>query len=61
MKSYRLGLSLRGMIWTGPVGYALYQLGYGWQYALSGSTLAFLVVLFRAVTWDLFLSSQTQL
>ena len=34
------GMSLRGLAWTAPTGYALYYMGYGWQYALSGSLMA---------------------
>ena len=33
------GMSLRGLIWTAPQGYALQQLGFGWQYGLSGSLM----------------------
>lgn len=33
------GMSLRGLIWTAPQGYALQQLGFGWQYSLSGSLM----------------------
>ncbi len=34
------GMSLRGLIWTAPQGYALQQLGFGWQYSLSGSLMS---------------------
>lgn len=36
------GMSLRGLIWTAPQGYALQQLGFGWQYSLSGSLMSIL-------------------
>ena len=32
-------MSLRGLIWTIPQGYALQQLGFGWQYSLTGSLM----------------------
>lgn len=35
------GMSLRGLIWTAPSGYALYYMGYGWHYAVSGSLMGF--------------------
>ena len=34
------GMSLRGLIWTAPQGYVLQQLGFGWQYSLSGSLMS---------------------
>ena len=33
-------MSLRGLVWTAPQGYALQQLGFGWEYSLSGSLMA---------------------
>lgn len=33
------GMSLRGLLWTLPQGYALQQFGFGWQYSLSGSLM----------------------
>ena len=33
------GMSLRGLVWTAPQGYLLQQLGFGWQYSLSGSLM----------------------
>ena len=33
-------MSLRGLLWTAPQGYALQQLGFGWEYSLSGSLMA---------------------
>lgn len=33
------GMSLRGLVWTAPQGYALQQLGFGWQYSLTGSLM----------------------
>ena len=33
------GMSLRGLIWTAPQGYLLEQLGFGWEYSLSGSLM----------------------
>lgn len=33
------GMSLRGLVWTLPQGYALQQFGFGWQYSLSGSLM----------------------
>lgn len=33
------GMSLRGLVWTGPPGYALQQLGFGWEFSLSGSLM----------------------
>ena len=33
------GMSLRGLTWTAPQGYALHHLGFGWQYSLSGSLM----------------------
>ena len=32
-------MSLRGLIWTAPQGYILQQLGFGWEYSLSGSLM----------------------
>lgn len=34
------GMSMRGLIWTAPQGYALQYLGFGWQYSLSGSLMS---------------------
>ena len=34
------GMALRGLVWTAPQGYALQQLGFGWQYSLSGSMMS---------------------
>ena len=34
------GMSLRGLVWTAPQGFALQQLGFGWQYSLSGSLMS---------------------
>lgn len=31
------GMSLRGLLWTGPAGYALNMMGLGWHYSLAGS------------------------
>lgn len=39
------GMSLRGLVWTAPSGYALYYMGYGWQYALSGGLMGFMYYL----------------
>lgn len=36
MREYT-GMSLRGLLWTGPAGYALNMLGFGWHYSLAGS------------------------
>ena len=33
-------MSMRGLVWTAPQGYALQQLGFGWEYSLSGSLMA---------------------
>ena len=33
------GMSLRGLVWTVPPGYALQQLGFGWEFSLSGSLM----------------------
>lgn len=33
------GMSLRGLVWTAPLGYALQQLGFGWEFSLSGSLM----------------------
>ena len=33
------GMSLRGLVWTAPQGFILHQLGFGWQYGLSGSLM----------------------
>lgn len=33
------GMSLRGLVWTAPQGYVLQQLGFGWEYSLSGSLM----------------------
>lgn len=38
-------MSLRGLAWTGPQGYALQQLGFGWEYSLSGSLMGFIYYL----------------
>ena len=32
-------MSLRGLTWTVPQGYALHHMGFGWQYSLSGSVM----------------------
>ncbi len=32
-------MSLRGLVWTAPQGYALQQLGFGWEYSLCGSLM----------------------
>lgn len=32
-------MSLRGLIWTLPQGYALEQMGFGWEYSLTGSVM----------------------
>lgn len=41
MKFFRdfAGMSLRGLTWTVPQGYALHHMGFGWQYSLSGSVM----------------------
>ena len=39
------GMSLRGLAWTAPQGYALQQLGFGWEYSLSGSLMGFIYYL----------------
>lgn len=36
---YFAGMSLRGLVWTAPSGYALYHMGYGWQFSLSGALM----------------------
>ena len=36
------GMSLRGLIWTLPQGYVLEQLGFGWEYSLTGSVMPLL-------------------
>ena len=36
------GMALRGLIWTMPQGYVLEQLGFGWEYSLSGSIMPLL-------------------
>lgn len=33
------GMSLRGLIWTMPQGYALEQMGFGWEYSLTGTIM----------------------
>lgn len=33
------GMSLRGLVWTLPQGYALEQMGFGWEYSLTGSVM----------------------
>lgn len=33
------GMSLRGLMWTLPQGYALEQMGFGWEYSLTGSVM----------------------
>lgn len=38
-------MSLRGLVWTAPQGYALQQLGFGWEYSLSGSLMGFIYYL----------------
>lgn len=35
-----VGMSWRGVVWTAPQGYLLEQLGFGWEYSLSGSLMA---------------------
>lgn len=32
-------MSLRGLVWTLPQGYVLEQLGFGWEYSLTGSVM----------------------
>ena len=32
-------MSLRGLIWTLPQGYVLEQMGFGWEYSLTGSVM----------------------
>jgi len=39
------GMSLRGLLWTGPAGYALNMMGLGWQYSLAGSWMGFVYYL----------------
>ena len=39
------GMSLRGLAWTAPQGYALQLLGFGWEYSLSGSLMGFVYFL----------------
>ncbi len=36
------GMSLRGLAWTLPQGYALEQLGFGWEYSLTGTVMPLL-------------------
>ena len=38
-------MSMRGLVWTAPQGYALQQMGFGWQYSLSGSLMGFVYYL----------------
>ena len=44
------GMSLRGLVWTAPQGYALQQMGFGWQYSLSGCLMGFVYYLGRVST-----------
>eukprot|EP00047_Mylnosiga_fluctuans_P004532 m.235105 g.235105 ORF g.235105 m.235105 type:complete len:404 (-) comp12765_c0_seq1:128-1339(-) len=53
------GMSLRGMMWTLPAGYYLFECGYGWRFALSGHMMGLVYTLgFRtpavpvAPDWD---------
>lgn len=36
------GMSLRGLMWTMPQGYALEQMGFGWEYSLTGVLMPFI-------------------
>ena len=33
-------MSLRGLLWTMPQGYALEQMGFGWEYSLTGALMS---------------------
>lgn len=35
-------MSLRGLVWTLPQGYALEQMGFGWEFSLTGSIMPFI-------------------
>lgn len=39
------GMSLIGLVWTAPQGYALLQMGFGWQYSLVGCLMGFVYYL----------------
>lgn len=47
-------MSLRGLLWTGPAGYALNTLGMGWHYSLAGSWMGLVYYLGgKTPDWDL--------
>lgn len=47
------GMSLRGLLWTGPAGYALNMLGLGWHYSLAGSWMGLFYYLGgKTPDWD---------
>ena len=53
MREYT-GMSLRGLLWTGPAGYALNMLGLGWHYSLSGSWMGLVYYLGgKTPDWDI--------
>lgn len=46
-------MSLRGLLWTGPAGYALNMLGLGWHYSLAGSWMGLVYYLGgKTPHWD---------
>lgn len=52
MREYT-GMSLRGLLWTGPAGYALNMLGLGWHYSLAGSWMGLVYYLGgKTPDWD---------
>lgn len=53
MREYT-GMSLRGLLWTGPAGYALNVLGMGWHYSLVGSWMGLVYYLGgKTPDWDI--------
>jgi len=54
MREYT-GMSLRGLLWTGPAGYALNMLGLGWYYSLAGSWMGLVYYLGgKTPNWDIY-------
>ena len=52
MREYT-GMSLRGLLWTGPAGYAVYMLGLGWHYSLAGIWMGLVYYLGgKTPNWD---------
>ena len=52
MREYT-GMSLRGLLWTGPAGYALNMLGLGWHYSVAGSWMGLVYYLGgKTPDWD---------